>query len=134
MLQGFALILITLFSIQDVDSLIESEMPVATFFIQATNTKLCVFFLVIMLIAQFGSLCNSMLATVHVFWALSRDGCFPYSKHLYQLDKKTNVPTRALILQLVLSIILILPVSFISVTIQISCFFLLIIYYTEFWI
>jgi amino acid transporter len=110
-LQGFALILITLFSIQDVDALIESSMPVATFFIQATNVNLCIFFLVIMLVAQFGSLCNSMLATVHVFWALSRDGCFPYSKYLYQLDKRTNVPIRALILQLVISIILIMPVS-----------------------
>lgn len=110
--QGFALILITLFSIQDVDAIVESSMPVATFFTQATNAKLCVFFLVIMLLAQFGSLCNSILATVHVLWALSRDGCLPYSKVFYRLDPKTNVPVRALILQLVISIAIIMPVSY----------------------
>ncbi|KAL9538983.1 hypothetical protein MBANPS3_010541 [Mucor bainieri] len=107
--QGFALILITLFSIQDVDAIIESSMPIATFFTQTTNDKLCVFFLVIMLVAQFSSLCNSMLATIHIFWALSRDGCFPYSKTWYKLNPKTNVPTNALLLQLVISIILIMP-------------------------
>ncbi|KAL9543952.1 hypothetical protein PS6_008998 [Mucor atramentarius] len=107
--QGFALILITLFSIQDVDAIIESSMPVATFFTQTTNDKLCVFFLVILLVAQFASLCNSMLATIHIFWALSRDGCFPYSKVWYKLHPKTNVPTNALLLQLVISIILIMP-------------------------
>ncbi|KAK4514235.1 uncharacterized protein ATC70_001824 [Mucor velutinosus] len=107
--QGFALILITLFSIQDVEAIIESSMPIATFFTQTTNDKLCVFFLVIMLVAQLSSLCNSMLATVHIFWALSRDGCFPYSKVWYKLNPKTNVPTNALILQLAISIILIMP-------------------------
>lgn len=85
-------------------------MPVATFFTQTTNDKLCVFFLVILLVAQFASLCNSMLATIHIFWALSRDGCFPYSKVWYKLHPKTNVPTNALLLQLVISIILIMPV------------------------
>ncbi|KAI8975131.1 amino acid/polyamine transporter I [Mycotypha africana] len=110
-IQGFALILITLFSIQDVDSILDSAMPVATFFIQATrNSGLCVFFLVIMLVAQFSSLCNSMLATVHIFWALSRDRCFPYSGVIYQLNEKTRVPVNALILQLVISISLIMPV------------------------
>ncbi|RCH80449.1 hypothetical protein CU098_001084, partial [Rhizopus stolonifer] len=107
--QGFAIILITLFSIQDVEALFESSMPVATFFLQATNARLTTFFLAIMVLAQFGSLCNSILATVHIIWALSRDGCLPFSKTFYQLNEKTKVPGRALIFQLIISIAIIMP-------------------------
>ncbi|KAI9021708.1 amino acid/polyamine transporter I [Phycomyces nitens] len=106
--QGFVLIIAVLFSIQDVDELLDSSMPIATFFLRATSRPLTIFFLIILLVAQFGSLCNSILATGHLFWALARDGCVPYHRSLYQLTDK-NIPVRALILQMVISIIVIMP-------------------------
>lgn len=111
--QGFVIILVTLFSIQDVQELIDSEMPLSTFFLRATNSpQLTVFFLVILLVAQLGSLCNSMLATGHFAFALARDGCLPYSKYFSKLSEKNHIPQRALMAQLGISILVILPVSF----------------------
>ncbi|KAL0136783.1 amino acid/polyamine transporter I [Mucor lusitanicus] len=93
-LQGFALIISTLFSIQDIDELLNSDMPVATFFLRATNSPaITAFFLVILLVAQIGSLCNSILAAGNFMWSLSRDG------H----------PINCLLVQLVICILIILP-------------------------
>ncbi|GAA5813672.1 hypothetical protein MFLAVUS_007158 [Mucor flavus] len=109
-IQGFAIILVTLFSIQDVNEIIESEMPLSTFFLRATNSpQLTAFFLVILLLAQFGSLCNSMLATGHFAFALARDGCLPFSSYFSKLSENNNVPRRALFAQLVVSILVIMP-------------------------
>ncbi|KAG2199321.1 hypothetical protein INT47_012955 [Mucor saturninus] len=109
-LQGFVIILVTLFSIQDVQELMTSDMPLSTFFVRATNSpQLTAFFLVILLVAQLGSLCNSMLAAGHFAFALARDGCLPYSKYFSKLSEKEHVPQRALIAQLVISILVILP-------------------------
>lgn len=106
-----------MFSIQDVQELIDSDMAVSTFFLRATNSpRLTAFFLIILLLAQLGSLCNSMLATGHFAFALARDGCLPYSKYFAKLSEKDHVPQRALIAQLIISILVILPVSFSNYT------------------
>jgi amino acid transporter len=109
--QGFVLIIAVLFSIQDVEALQESSMPIATFFEAATNAKVATFFLVILLIVQLGSLCNSILATAHVVWAMARDGCLPFSSFLYKLSDKNHIPYNALMVQMVVSIVVIMPVS-----------------------
>jgi amino acid transporter len=119
--QGFVLIIAVLFSIQDVEALQESSMPIATFFEAATNAKVATFFLVILLIVQLGSLCNSILATAHVFWAMSRDGCLPFSSFLYKLSDKNHIPYNALIVQMVISIAVIMPVSLNVCYIFFSC-------------
>jgi amino acid transporter len=86
-------------------------MPLSTFFVRATNSPgLSAFFLVILLLAQFGSLCNSVLATGHFAFALARDGCLPFSNKFATLSEN-RTPTTALIAQLVISIIIIMPVS-----------------------
>lgn len=86
-------------------------MPLSTFFVRATNSPaLSAFFLVILLMAQFGSLCNSILATGHFGFALARDGCLPFSKKFATLSEN-RIPSAALIAQLIISIILIMPVS-----------------------
>ncbi|KAG1051465.1 hypothetical protein G6F52_003954 [Rhizopus delemar] len=109
-IQGFVLIISTLFSIQDVDELLNSSMPSATFFLQSTNNpSVTAFFLVILLITQIGSLCNSILATAHVAWAMSRDGCLPFSGFLYKLSGKNKIAANCLIMQLIICIIIILP-------------------------
>ncbi|KAG1171685.1 hypothetical protein G6F70_006816 [Rhizopus microsporus] len=108
--QGFVLIISTLFSIQDVDELLTSEAPVATFFLRATsNPSVTAFFLVILLVAQIGSLCNSILAAAHIAWAMARDGCLPFSKFLYKLSGDNHIAANCLIVQLVICILIILP-------------------------
>ncbi|KAI8394207.1 amino acid/polyamine transporter I [Radiomyces spectabilis] len=107
--QGFVLIIAVLFSIQDVDELIGSEMPVAVLFLRATSKEITTFFLVILLVAQFGSLSNCILATGHLFWAMARDRCLPYSNFFYKLDSR-SIPVRALMLQLGIAIVVIMPI------------------------
>ncbi|KAI8645218.1 amino acid/polyamine transporter I [Parasitella parasitica] len=109
-LQGFGLIISTLFSIQDIDELLASDMPVATFFLRATNSPaVTAFFLVILLVAQIGSLCNSILAAGNFMWSLSRDGVLPYSKFLYKISGDRSIPINCLLVQLVICILVILP-------------------------
>lgn len=109
-LQGFGLIISTLFSIQDIDELLNSNMPVATFFLRATNSPgITAFFLVILLVTQIGSLCNSILAAANFMWSLSRDGVLPYSKYLYKISGERSIPINCLLVQLVICILVILP-------------------------
>lgn len=110
-LQGFMLILSTLFSIQDIDELVASDMPVALFFLRATNKSLTALFLVILLVAQIASLCNSMLAASNLAWALARDGCLPFSKYFYKLQGKERIPARCMLVQMVICFVVIMPVS-----------------------
>lgn len=85
-------------------------MPVATFFLRATNSPaVTAFFLVILLVAQIGSLCNSILAAGNFMWSLSRDGVLPCSKFLYKISDDRSTPSRCLLVQLVLCIVVILP-------------------------
>ncbi|CAO3626100.1 unnamed protein product [Mucor hiemalis] len=109
-LQGFVIILVVLFSIQNVEEIMESPMPLATFLIQATrNPQLTAFLLFILLVAQFGGLCNAITAVSHFIFALARDNCLPFAKHLSTLSQNSHVPHVALIVQLVVCILLILP-------------------------
>jgi amino acid transporter len=110
--QGTAIILITLFSIQDVDAILNSPMPLSTFFLQVTNNpRLSAFFLAVLLFMQLGSLCNSILATGHFTFALARDHCLPFSSTFLKLTEKNNIPRNALIAQLIIGIVIIMPVS-----------------------
>ncbi|KAI7848423.1 amino acid/polyamine transporter I [Circinella umbellata] len=107
--QGIVLCVATLFSIQDTTELQESSFPLATLFIRATNTKLAVFFLVILTVAQFGSLCNSLLANAQLIWSMSRDECLPYHRFWYKLSGKHEAPLRILLLEAVICTIVIMP-------------------------
>ncbi|KAG2180557.1 hypothetical protein INT44_003561 [Umbelopsis vinacea] len=109
-IQGLVLILAVLFSIQDVDDIMTSTVPIARLFYSTTNNNgLTIFFLLILLGAQLGSLFNSILACAHLIWAMARDGCLPYSKFFYKLSDKTHAPVRAIWLQLVICIVIIMP-------------------------
>lgn len=69
-LQGFVIIFVVLFSIKNVEEIMESPMPLATFLIQTTrNPQLTAFLLFILLVAQFGGLCNA-ITTVHILFSL----------------------------------------------------------------
>jgi amino acid transporter len=109
-IQGLILLIPTLFAIQDVDALLTSSNPLATFFQQTTNTPMSVFLMVILLVAQFGSLANNSLAIAQLLWALSRDGVIPFSKFWYKLNR-FDIPHRCLILELLIVVGIIMPVS-----------------------
>ncbi|ORZ14661.1 amino acid/polyamine transporter I [Absidia repens] len=107
-IQGLILLIPTLFAIQNVDDLLESSNPLATFFQQATNVPVSVFLMVILLVAQFGSLANNSLAIAQLLWALSRDGVIPFSKFWYKLNR-FDIPHRCLILELLIVVGIIMP-------------------------
>ncbi|ORY93803.1 amino acid/polyamine transporter I [Syncephalastrum racemosum] len=107
--QGIILCIATLFSIQDVEELQTSTMPVATLFLRSTNQSLAAFFLVILMVTQFGSLCNSMLASAQMIWSMARDECLPFAKFWYKLHGDRKIPLRILILQAVICTIVIMP-------------------------
>lgn len=108
--QGLILMIPTLFAIQDVDALLVSSNPLATFFQQSTSTPMAVFLMIILLVAQFGALANNALAIAQLLWALSRDGVIPFSKTWYKLNR-FDIPHRCLILELLIVVVIILPVS-----------------------
>jgi amino acid transporter len=90
-----------------------STVPIARLFYTTTgNNGLTVFFLLILLGAQLGSLFNSILACGHLIWAMARDGCLPYSSFFYKLSDNTHAPVRAIMLQLVICVLIIMPVSY----------------------
>ncbi|KAL1934987.1 hypothetical protein VTP01DRAFT_4127 [Rhizomucor pusillus] len=107
--QGIVLCVATLFSIQDVEELQSSDMPVATLFLRATNRPLATFFLVILMVTQFGSLCNSIYSTAQLMWAMARDGCIPNHKFWYKLTGKNRIPLRIMILEAVICTVVIMP-------------------------
>lgn len=110
--QAIVLCISTLFSIQDVQEIQASSMPVATLFLRATrNPSLTAFFLVILAVIQFGSLCNSMVACAQTLWAMARDECVPAHHIWYKLHSKSQMPVRILTLQGIICIIIIMPVS-----------------------
>ncbi|CAO3641524.1 unnamed protein product [Cunninghamella blakesleeana] len=107
--QGFALTICILFSIQDFDGLVEAENPVSEFLMQVTRNKSAtVFFLVYMVIAQYGSLANSGVATSRLLWAMARDGCIPFSSFFYKLN--SDIPVRTVLLLMGMMVLAILPV------------------------
>lgn len=108
-MQGIVLCVATLFSIQDVEELQSSDMPVATLFLRATNRPLATFFLVILMVTQFGSLCNSIYSTAQLMWAMARDGCIPNYKFWYKLTGKNRIPLRIMILEAVICTVVIMP-------------------------
>ncbi|KAI8066553.1 amino acid/polyamine transporter I [Gongronella butleri] len=107
-IQGLMLMIPILFAVQDVDALLNSSTPLATFFEQTTNINVAAFLMVILLVVQFGSLANNALAIAQLLWALSRDGVIPFSKFWYKLNR-FDIPHRALILEFFIVSIMILP-------------------------
>ncbi|KAI9272928.1 amino acid/polyamine transporter I [Phascolomyces articulosus] len=108
--QGIILSIATLFSIQDIDELLDSSFPLSTLFIKATNRSLAVFFMVILIVTQFVTLCNVFLAASQMTWSMSRDGALiPNSKFWYALTGKYKVPLRIMLMLFVICIIVIMP-------------------------
>ncbi|KAI8069870.1 amino acid/polyamine transporter I [Gongronella butleri] len=109
LIQGIALTVAVLFSIQDLDALINSDMPIADFFMQVTQNKhVSAFFLSVMVIAQFGSLSNTSVAFTRICHAMARDGVLPYSRFFYKLHNE--VPVRLAVMQIVIMTLVILPI------------------------
>lgn len=100
-----------------------SSFPVATLFVRATNTSLGAFFMVILIVAEFGCLANTIVALGNLMWAMARDGALPNHKFWYKLEGfgDNKVPIRIYTLQVVICIILIMPVSTCFDTFDTTC-------------
>ncbi|KAJ8661264.1 hypothetical protein O0I10_003013 [Lichtheimia ornata] len=109
-IQAIVICIATLFSIQDIEELQSSSFPVATLFLRATNPNVAAFLLSIIAISQFGCLCNVIVATGQLMWAMARDGCIPNHQFWYKLHGKRQIPLRIFILVAVISIILVIPI------------------------
>ncbi|KAG2222496.1 hypothetical protein INT45_012810 [Circinella minor] len=107
--QSLALCISTLFSIQDLDELLESSFPLGTLFVRATTPKLAAFFLVIVCISQFASLCNTLFTVSQLMWSMSRDKCLPNHQVWYNLSNNYQMPVRLLLLVALICIVLIMP-------------------------
>ncbi|CDS10375.1 hypothetical protein LRAMOSA03051 [Lichtheimia ramosa] len=110
--QALVVSIAVLFSIQDLEELQNSTPAgaIAVLFVRATNnTSLTAFFLVILLVTQFGSLCNSFLAVAQLIWSMARDGCIPNHRYWYKLHGKHEAPLRILILVTIICIVVIMP-------------------------
>ncbi|KAI9321379.1 amino acid/polyamine transporter I [Dichotomocladium elegans] len=107
--QALVLCIGTLFSIQDIEELQSSSFPVATLFVRATNKSVSAFFMVILIVAQFGCLCNIIVANGQLIWSMARDGCIPNSEFWYKLHGDRQVPLRIFLLEISICIALILP-------------------------
>ena len=93
------------------EELLASDAPLPTFFLRATRSpQVTAIFLVILLVIQFGSLCNSILTVGHFTFALARDKCLPFSKQLTILSGKEKTPRIAMMVMFLISLIVILPV------------------------
>lgn len=111
--QALVVSIAVLFSIQDLEELQNSTPAgaIAVLFVRATNnTSLTAFFLVILLVTQFGSFCNSFLAVAQLIWSMARDGCIPNHRYWYKLHGKHEAPLRILILVTIICIVVIMPV------------------------
>ena len=109
-IQAIVICIATLFSIQDIEELQSSSFPVATLFIRATNPNMAAFLLSIIAVSQFACLCNVIVATGQLMWAMARDGCIPNHQFWYKLHGKRQIPLRIFILVAIISIILVIPV------------------------
>ncbi|KAI9274656.1 amino acid/polyamine transporter I [Phascolomyces articulosus] len=107
--QGILLCCITLFSVQDVDELINASYPVGTLFLRSTNTSVAIFFLVVIAVALIGCSCSMLLSAAQMIFAMSRDGLLPGHRYWYSLSKNYQVPLRALLLLCLVSILAVLP-------------------------
>ncbi|KAI9274666.1 amino acid/polyamine transporter I [Phascolomyces articulosus] len=107
--QALILCISTLFSIQDLDELLESSFPLGTLFVRAAGPKLAAFFLVIVCVAQFASLCNTLFTVSQLIWSMSRDKCIPNHKFWYKLSERYQMPVRILLLVALFCIVVIMP-------------------------
>ncbi|KAI7850006.1 amino acid/polyamine transporter I [Circinella umbellata] len=108
--QGIILSVATLFSIQDIDELLSSSFPLSTLFVRATNESLAVFFMVILIVTQFVTLCNVVYAASQMTWSMARDGALlPHAQFWYALHGKHKVPLRIMLMIVGIAIIVIMP-------------------------
>ncbi|KAI8149992.1 amino acid/polyamine transporter I [Fennellomyces sp. T-0311] len=107
--QCIVLCVATLFSIQDLEEIQNSSEPVATLFLRATNESVAAFFLVILLVSQFGTLTTLTMAAGQLLWSMARDKCIPNYKFWYKLTGKNKAPLRILTINCLVCIIFMLP-------------------------
>ncbi|KAI7907454.1 amino acid transporter [Cokeromyces recurvatus] len=107
---GFTFLMILLFSIEDIDSILNSKlnMPVTQLFMDAIGVWGAIGFLVLMLICQFCTGATTVTIASRQMYALARDEAAPLSSYLMTLNTY-KLPGNAVWITVFMTYLVILP-------------------------
>ena len=98
---SFPLILVMMLSIVNSDAVVESILPYAELFYQATNNKAATTFMVCWIIlVLFSALIGQWVTCGRLVWAFARDGGLPFSPFFTHISKRFAFPVRTTVLTL----------------------------------
>lgn len=108
---SFALLLLLLFSIQDLDEIISYQypQPIATLFVQTVGREGAATFMVFLFLVSWSCTVACAMSISRITYAVSRDQILPFSKYWHHMSA-AKMPVRAQWLCCALTIILLLPV------------------------
>jgi len=90
---GFAMSVGLIYSVQDLEAAIDSELPFLTIIVQATNSRAAgAVLMMLFLTCIFYSMVSVHQATARLIWAFARDGGLPASPAFTKLDPRFNAP------------------------------------------
>ena len=111
-LMGWFLQLVVAYTVVDIDQVIDSDLgqPWASYLLQVLPQKLALAILSLTIVCSFSMGQGCMVAASRVTYAYARDDCFPFSSYWKQVNKYTQTPVNAVILNTVLGILMLLLV------------------------
>ncbi|RAK93251.1 amino acid permease [Aspergillus costaricaensis CBS 115574] len=111
-LMGWFLQLVVAYTVTDIDGVINSDLgqPWASYLLQVVPRKTALAILALTIISGFSMGQGCMVAASRVTYAYARDDCFPLSKYWKMVNKRTQTPVNAVILNGVLGILMCLLV------------------------
>ncbi|SAM02043.1 hypothetical protein [Absidia glauca] len=107
---GFIYLLALLFSIQDMDAVLNTtfNLPVAQVFIDAVGRSVTIGFLILMVVCQYSSGSAALTVSSRMVYAMARDGGTPYHRQLSQLNDQ-QIPGNAVFATFLLAVGVVLP-------------------------
>ncbi|KAJ5907560.1 amino-acid permease [Penicillium taxi] len=111
-LLGWFLQLVVAYTVTDIDAVIGSELgqPWASYLLQVLPQKVALGILGLTIVCGFSMGQGCMVAASRVTYAYARDDCFPYSNIWKKVDKRTDTPVNAVIINAILGILMCLLV------------------------
>lgn len=108
---SFVLLIILIFSIQDLDEIISYQypQPIATLFYQNLGREGAATFMVLLFLVSWACTVACAMSISRVTYAVSRDRILPFSQYWHHMSDK-KMPVRAQWLCFVLCVLLLLPV------------------------
>lgn len=98
-ISGFIFMLICLFSIQDLDSVINSDVPFMQLVQDAVGLQGAAVLLSLFIFNGLGQGISVFTTGSRLTWGFARDGGIPFSAYFAEVDPTWKVPARAIVLQ-----------------------------------